>query len=264
MYAYCQRVRRTLAEVLSDFSSARIPLDYLLDLVPELRPRQFSIASAAQEGRVYQVAGDVKTWWGFFFFVGFLSSKNIHSHISLLNHFIPTTHETPPGDKICHVKIARGTMRPPSSPTTPLIMIGPGTGVAPMRGILESRIHEGATDNVLFFGCRYRDKDYLYADEWAARTAEGCLTVFTAFSRDQDHKVYVQDRILENAVLVWRLIDERGAVVLLCGTSTKMPEQVAYALKRVFMIEGGLDAAEAEQYYAGMEKSGRMQTETWS
>ncbi|RUS30427.1 hypothetical protein BC938DRAFT_479399 [Jimgerdemannia flammicorona] len=260
MYAYCQRVRRTLAEVLSDFSSARIPLDYLLDLVPELRPRQFSIASAAQVGRA-------------------VHPDQIHLCVAIVKYKTMMRRirrgvctkwlaMLKPGDKICHVKIARGTMRPPSSPTTPLIMIGP----APMRGILESRIHEGATDNVLFFGCRYRDKDYLYADEWAARTAEGCLTVFTAFSRDQVRRgrgrdgfgLYVQDRILENAVLVWRLIDERGAVVLLCGTSTKMPEQVAYALKRVFMIEGGLDAAEAEQYYAGMEKSGRMQTETWS
>ncbi|RUS21655.1 NADPH-dependent diflavin oxidoreductase 1-like protein [Endogone sp. FLAS-F59071] len=117
MYAYCQRVRRTLAEVLFDFSSAKVPLDYVLDLIPELRARQFSIASAAQShpSQIHLCVAIIK-----------YKTKIRKIRRGVCTKWMATLK---PGDEIHHVKITRGTMRAPGSPTTPLIMIGPGVHI---------------------------------------------------------------------------------------------------------------------------------------
>ncbi|KAG2188762.1 hypothetical protein INT44_003901 [Umbelopsis vinacea] len=231
MYAYCQRPRRTVAEVLFDFQSAKIKLDYILDLFPMMQPRSFSIAS------------DPKTHPG-----------EIHLCIAILQG----------GDTIPSVHITRGTMQLPKDPNVPLIMIGPGTGIAPMRSFLEDRIYHNATENTLFVGCRYEHKDYYYREEWEGYVNKHRLELHTAFSRDQDSKIYVQDLVRQQAPALWRLIDEKKAKVLLSGSSNKMPEQVAFAFKELFMEQGGLDAEQAELYFSRLEKSGQFQQECWA
>ncbi|KAL1932088.1 hypothetical protein VTP01DRAFT_9144 [Rhizomucor pusillus] len=252
MYNYCQRPRRTVAEILFDFRSADIPLDYILDVFPFIRPRSFSIASSLQKhpGKIELCVAIVK-----------YKTKLKRIRRGVCTKWIS---QLKPGDVVHGVRISSGTMRLPPSPSIPMIAIGPGTGVAPMRSFIEQRILEGAKDNVLFFGCRYKEKDYHYQKEWEDYAASGDLRIFTAFSREQEEKLYVQDRIRENGALIWKLVNEQQAKIVLSGSSNKMPQQVAYAFKQVFMEHGGLDAEQAENYWSIMMKTGQYQEECWS
>lgn len=112
--------------------------------------------------------------------------------------------------------ITKGTLTLPSE-STPIIYIGPGTGIAPMRSILSSRIANGVRGDMLFFGARNRDADFFYQNEFEEYHREEKCMLFTAFSRDQDKKIYVQHRIKENAKEVWRVLGEKKGVVLLSG-----------------------------------------------
>lgn len=133
-----------------------------------------------------------------------------------------------------------------------------------MRSFIEERIALGTTDNVLIFGCRYHDKDFHYKEQWNSYVENGQLQLLTAFSRDQEKKVYVQHKITENGEMLWDLIDYEGAKVVISGSLDKMPEDVAFAFKQVFMSQGGLDAQEAEAYFSQMNKTGQYQEECWS
>uniref|UniRef100_A0A3Q2E4N9 Oxidoreductase FAD/NAD(P)-binding domain-containing protein n=2 Tax=Cyprinodon variegatus TaxID=28743 RepID=A0A3Q2E4N9_CYPVA len=143
-------------------------------------------------------------------------------------------------------------------------MVGPGTGVAPFRSALQERVSEGRTANVLFFGCRSESKDFYFRSEWEDMTKAGNLRLFTAFSRDQEEKVYVQHRVKEAAPLLWDLITNRKACFYIAGNAKQMPAAVCDALKETFQQEGGVSAEEAEQMLVAMEKKGRLQSETWS
>ncbi|KAF9178794.1 NADPH-dependent diflavin oxidoreductase 1 [Haplosporangium sp. Z 767] len=163
------------------------------------------------------------------------------------------------------IRIQRGTLKLPKDPSVPLICIGPGTGVAPMRSFLHHRIYaQGATENVLFFGCRKRDMDYHYRQEWDQFEQEGRLKVFTACSRDQEDKVYVQHLIEQQASLVWNYIHERKGTILLSGSSTRMPADVTRALQRVIASQGQMTIEQASEYLTRVEKEGRFQQECWS
>ncbi|KAI7817130.1 hypothetical protein BC939DRAFT_466951 [Gamsiella multidivaricata] len=163
------------------------------------------------------------------------------------------------------IRIQRGTLKLPKDPNTPLICIGPGTGVAPMRSFLHHRIYaQGATENVLFFGCRKRGMDYHYQEEWEQLEREGYLKVFTACSRDQEDKVYVQHLIEQQAALVWKYIDTQEGMILLSGSSNRMPTDVMKALQRVFASQGRMSIEQASVYLDRLEKEGRFQQECWS
>lgn len=139
-----------------------------------------------------------------------------------------------------------------------------GTGVAPMKSFIEERIALGATQNILFFGCRNHDKDFHYQKLWESYQDKGQLRLFVACSRDQDQKIYVQHRVLEQSSLLWDLIDQKQAKIVLSGNADKMPDQVAYAFKQIFMKEGQLSAQESEDYFNFMIKTGQYQEECWS
>ncbi|KAJ3039125.1 NADPH-dependent diflavin oxidoreductase 1 [Rhizophlyctis rosea] len=251
LYSYCYKLRRTTFEVLQDFHSAKVPLKYLFDLIPEMRPRSFSISSSPKmyPNQIHLTVAIVK-----------YRTKMKLPRVGVCTKWMAGLS---PGDKVSY-RISKGTMRLPDSPSTPVIMIGPGTGVAPMRAFLGDRILEGAFDNVLFFGCRNEKKDYLYQEEWEQREREGGVRIFTAFSRDQEDKIYVQHRIEENAELMWEFIERRKGVVLLSGNSKRMPTDVAEALKTVFRTQGRMTEQEAESYLGEMEKRGRFQQECWA
>ncbi|KAI8339167.1 hypothetical protein BC941DRAFT_422326 [Chlamydoabsidia padenii] len=251
MWKYCQRPRRTIAEVLFDFTPVNIPFDYILDLFPPMHPRSFSIASSLKaHPQTMELC------------IGIVKYKTILRKIrrGVLTKWISTLQ---PGDIIKRVRVVSGTMNLPPA-ELPLIAIGPGTGIAPMRSFLEERITLNANKNVLFFGCRHKDKDYHYQEQWNQYKKDGKLQVFVAFSRDQESKVYVQDLLRQQSVMVWDMIENQQCKVILSGSSGKMPDQVAYALKQVFMGEGGLDAEQAEAYFANMNKTGQYQEECWS
>ncbi|MGW0291420.1 molybdopterin-dependent oxidoreductase [Streptomyces tuirus] len=139
--------------------------------------------------------------------------------------------------------------RPPADASTPMVMVGPGTGVAPFVGFLEERRALGhRARNWLFFGEQHRATDFYYEDELTALLDEGTLTrLDTAFSRDQRNKVYVQDRMREHGPELWHWLCE-GARFYVCGDASRMAKDVDRALRDVARAHGGLGEAEAAAY----------------
>ncbi|WP_030244366.1 MULTISPECIES: bifunctional nitrate reductase/sulfite reductase flavoprotein subunit alpha [unclassified Streptomyces] len=139
--------------------------------------------------------------------------------------------------------------RPPADASTPMVMVGPGTGVAPFVGFLQERQalgHQGP--NWLFFGEQHRSTDFYYEDELTALLDEGTLTrLDTAFSRDQRNKVYVQDRMREHGPELWHWLRD-GARFYVCGDASRMAKDVDRALRDIAVTHGGLGEAEAAAY----------------
>ncbi|XP_010013813.1 PREDICTED: NADPH-dependent diflavin oxidoreductase 1, partial [Nestor notabilis] len=232
LYSYCNRPRRTTLEVMWDFphTTCAIPPDYLLDLIPRIRPRAFSIASSML---ILMAVVRYKTR---------LSKPRRGLCSTWLASLNPDQ-----GDVWVPLWVKKGGLKFPSEPDTPVIMIGPGTGVAPFRAAIQERVAQGQRGNCLFFGCRQKSKDFYCQAEWEELVAKGFLTLFTAFSRDQGD-----------------LLSSRNAHVYLAGNAKQMPAAVAEALQSVLQLEGGLSPSEAEEYLAALERSQRFQSETWS
>lgn len=152
----------------------------------------------------------------------------------------------------------------PQDPDAPIIMIGPGTGIAPFRGFLHERRALGAKGlNWLFFGERSAATDYLYREELEAMRADGHLThLDTAFSRDQDDKVYVQDKMLEQAPLFWSWLQD-GASVYVCGDASRMAKDVHATLHRIVEKQGGMSAQAAEEYVHSMKDQHRYHRDVY-
>ncbi|KAE8582045.1 hypothetical protein XENTR_v10019916 [Xenopus tropicalis] len=255
LFSYCNRPRRTLLEVLVDFphTTRCIPATYLLELIPRMRPRAFSIASSMQAlPNALQILVAVVQY----------RSKLIEPRRGLCSTWLASL--PPRGRERVPIWVKRGSMTFPLEPGTPLVMVGPGTGVAPFRAAVQERAANGKRGSCLFFGCRGKSKDFYFEKEWEDLVTGGFLTLFTAFSRDQEDKVYVQRRIRENSALLWDLLANRQGYFYIAGNAKSMPNEVTDALKWVLQSEGGLSAPDAEQYVVAMEKSRRFQSETWS
>ena len=148
--------------------------------------------------------------------------------------------------------------RPPASPDTPMIMIGPGTGIAPFRGFLHDRRADGHTGrNWLFFGEQHEASDFYYREEFEAMREDGFLTrLDVAFSRDQRQKIYVQDRMIEHGAQVWRWLEE-GAHLYVCGDATRMAKDVDATIATIAQQHGGLSEDEAVEYKQRLTADGR-------
>lgn len=154
--------------------------------------------------------------------------------------------------------------RPPEDPSTPVIMVGPGTGIAPFRAFLQEREALSAPGKSwLFFGDRNRATDFLYGDEIGAWQGKGVLhRLDTAFSRDQAEKIYVQHRMLENAPELWKWL-EQGAYFYVCGDASRMAKDVDEALHRVVEQAGAKSAEEAAAYVEEMKKTKRYRKDVY-
>ena len=154
--------------------------------------------------------------------------------------------------------------RLPSDLTTPVIMIGPGTGIAPFRAFLEERLATGASGkNWLFFGDQQRATDFLYEEELGAWVKDGFLTrLDLAFSRDQAEKIYVQTRMLEQAAELWAWL-EAGAHVYVCGDARRMAKDVDAALHTVITAAGGRTPEQAAEYVAALKAGKRYQRDVY-
>ncbi|MBE4618771.1 sulfite reductase [NADPH] flavoprotein, alpha-component [Vibrio navarrensis] len=152
----------------------------------------------------------------------------------------------------------------PQDDSTPVIMIGPGTGIAPFRSFIQERDNRGADGkNWLFFGDRTFTQDFLYQVEWQKYLKSGILTrLDVAFSRDQHEKVYVQHRVLEQAEQVWQWLQD-GAYVYICGDATRMAKDVHEALLVVAQQQGGLTREKAEEYFNELRKAKRYQRDVY-
>src|SRR5438874_4400417 len=138
----------------------------------------------------------------------------------------------------------------PEDQGLPLIMIGPGTGIAPFRAFLQERqALEAKGKNWLFFGAQREKCDFAYKEDWERFTRDGLLTRFDcAWSRDQAHKIYVQHKLLENAAEIWKWIDGEGAQFFACGDARRMAKDVDAALRKIVEEQGGKDVTSANDY----------------
>ncbi|XP_069333249.1 NADPH-dependent diflavin oxidoreductase 1 isoform X7 [Eulemur rufifrons] len=264
LHEYCSRPRRTILEVLCDFphTAGAIPPDYLLDLIPAIRPRAFSIASSllVHPSRLQILVAVVQ-----------YQTRLREPRRGLCSSWLASLD---PGQGAARVPlwVRPGGLAFPETPDTPVIMVGPGTGVAPFRAAIQERVAQGRTGNILVFGCRLRDQDFYWEAEWRDLERKGCLTLVTAFSREQprpsptlqEQKVYVQHRLRELGPLVWELLDRQGACFYLAGNAKYMPADVSEALMSIFREEGGLSGPDAAAYLARLQRTLRFQTETWA
>lgn len=152
----------------------------------------------------------------------------------------------------------------PADDNIPVIMVGPGTGVAPFRSFVMDRATRGAKGrNWLFFGDQRKDSDFLYADEWAAYLQAGVLTrLDLAFSRDQAAKVYVQDRMRENAAELWQWL-QAGAYFYVCGDAKRMAKDVDATLHAIVAEQGGMTPEAAVDWVKQFKKDGRYQRDVY-
>uniref|UniRef100_A0A8C4Q4K1 NADPH-dependent diflavin oxidoreductase 1 n=1 Tax=Eptatretus burgeri TaxID=7764 RepID=A0A8C4Q4K1_EPTBU len=255
LYSYCNRPRRTTLEVLQDFphTAAGLSIDYLFDLIPVIQPRAFSIASSPlvfpDELHILVAVVQYKT-------------KLFRPRRGLCSSWLASL--DPTKDPI-HIplQIRPGSFSFPNGPT-PIIMVGPGTGVVPFRAALQERQAQNKTENVLFFGCRNCLADFHFQHDWEEAVDRGFLKIFTAFSRDQEQKVYVQHKLLENSKVIWELLSKKEACFYIAGNAQQMPNDVLNALRRVVEKEGGLSKEEARRMVSGLQDSKRLQQETWS
>ncbi|KAL0952815.1 hypothetical protein HGRIS_007040 [Hohenbuehelia grisea] len=254
LYEYTHKVRRTIWEVLTEFRNVRIPKEYIFDVFPPLRPREFSIASSVKRHpRQVQLCVAI---------VKYKTALKVPRRGVCTTFLAGLT----AGDTIT-VGLKPGLLKLPQDPGTPVICVGPGTGIAPMRAVIEDRMHSGIFATTLYFGCRSAAKDHHYGSEWRKYAEQEHITYRVAFSRDGPEgmkRTYVQDLMREDAARLWELIGKQDAWVLISGSSNKMPaavkEAVAYATENV----GGQTADEAKQYVARMEREGRLIEECWS
>ncbi|MEY3000322.1 MAG: hypothetical protein RL648_536 [Verrucomicrobiota bacterium] len=152
----------------------------------------------------------------------------------------------------------------PEDPGTPIIMVGPGTGIAPFRAFVEERAATGAKGrNWLFFGEQHFNEDFLYQLEWQDYLKSGVLTrMDVAFSRDTDQKIYVQHRMLEKAADLYAWLQE-GAYFYVCGDAARMAKDVHEALLQIHREQGGLSEAQAEEAISALQKAKRYQKDVY-
>jgi sulfite reductase (NADPH) flavoprotein alpha-component len=169
-----------------------------------------------------------------------------------------------PGDMLPVYVDQNPNFKLPSNPDTPIIMIGPGTGVAPFRAFLQEREAEGITGKSwLFFGDQHFSSDFLYQVEWQKWLKDGVLMKMdVAFSRDQAEKVYVQHRMLEKRKEFYQWLED-GAVVYVCGDEKHMARDVHQTILTILEKEGGLTSEQATVYLDQMRKQKRYQRDVY-
>ncbi|KAJ1887146.1 NAPDH-dependent diflavin reductase [Kickxella alabastrina] len=248
LLAYCVRPRRTILEVLDDFPHSRVPLRYLLDVFPLINERAYSISShAAGEPRV-----DLT--------VAVVEHRTVMQapRLGLCSQWLRRMRV---GEAV-RMRVERGTMRLPDD-ARPVIMVGPGTGIAAFMAFIGRRREQARGDSLLFFGCRRSSADFLYEQQLRSWVDEGWLALFCAFSREDEGAAYVQRRIGENWRVLWEMISERDAMVYVSGSANGMPQDVRRAFVAVAVRGGGLSEDDALAYVRSMERQGRYQEECW-
>jgi sulfite reductase (NADPH) flavoprotein alpha-component len=235
-----------LCEWLERFPSARPPLDQLAATLPRLQPRLYSISSSLKRhpGQVHLTVGVVR----------FESAGRWRNGVA--SHFLGV--RSCAGDPVRVFVHRSPKFRLPADPATPIIMVGPGTGIAPFISFLQERESTGAQGrNWLLFGNQYLHLDFLYREQLDRWADGGLLSRFeVAFSRDGAQKLYVQHRMQENGAELWSWL-EAGAYFYVCGDARRMAPDVDAALTEIAREHGRLSAADAKAYVARLAKDQR-------
>lgn len=237
---------------LHKFAQARLSPEAFVEALDPLQPRLYSISSShnATPGRVSLTVDAVRY------------SIGTRPRWGVASTFL--AERVAPGDTVpVYVQRAHG-FGLPANPDTPIIMCGPGTGIAPFRAFLHDRRATKAPGrNWLFFGHQRRASDFFYEDELTAMKEEGLLTNLTlAWSRDGDEKIYVQDRMREHGAELFAWL-EQGAHFYVCGDAKRMAKDVELALVDIVAAHGGRSAEAAQAYLAGLKKAGLYQADVY-
>lgn len=243
---------RDLLDFVRDFRPLQLkPVDFI-HILRKLPARQYSIASSlkANPDEVHLTISTVR------FQAHGRNRKGVCS--------FQIAERIQPGDMLPVYVDQNPNFKLPSNPDTPIIMIGPGTGVAPFRAFLQEREAEGVTGKSwLFFGDQHFSSDFLYQVEWQKWLKNGVLTKMdVAFSRDQAEKVYVQHRMLEKRKEFYQWLED-GAVVYVCGDEKHMARDVHQTILTILEKEGGLTSEQAAVYLDQMRKQKRYQRDVY-
>lgn len=240
-----------LLDLLTEFPSARPPVADLLASLPTLKPRLYSIASSplACPGRVELCVGVVRA----------ARRGRLRDGVASCHLASRADADTP-----LVAQVQTSHFRLPADAATPIIMVGPGTGIAPFRAFLQHREALAAKGRAwLFFGDQHRASDFLFGDEIAAWQAKGVLTQLSlAWSRDGATKIYVQNRMVEAAPDLWRWLQD-GAHIYVCGDASRMAKDVDSALRGIAQSEGGLNADQARDWIVALARQGRYQRDVY-
>uniref|UniRef100_UPI0028AF5A62 diflavin oxidoreductase n=1 Tax=Corynebacterium variabile TaxID=1727 RepID=UPI0028AF5A62 len=236
---------RQLCDVLASYP-VTVPAESWLEVLSPLRPRLYSISSSplSDPGRVEITVSTV----------GFTSTEG-HRRRGVSSGWLA---DLASGDEVRLFISPNRSFGPPEQADAPMIMIGPGTGIAPFRGFLQDRRHAGATgENWLFYGERHEATDFLYREELNGLRSDGTLTrLSTAFSRDTSERVYVQDRMRRHARELWEWIG-RGAHLYVCGDAARMATDVDRTLRQIVAEQGAMDETAAGEFIAQLSAEKR-------
>jgi cytochrome P450 / NADPH-cytochrome P450 reductase len=250
--------RKSVFDLLEEHPACELPFHAYLEMLSLLAPRYYSISSSPSGDpsrcsvTVGVVEGPASSGRGTY--------KGICSNYLAGRRAGETIHAT--------VRETKAGFRLPDDASVPIIMVGPGTGLAPFRGFLQERAAlkaKGATlgPAMLFFGCRHPDRDYLYADELKAFEASGITELHVAFSRSEGPKTYVQNLVAAERERVWGLI-EKGAIIYVCGDGGKMEPDVKAALIAIYRERIGADADAGLRWIDDLGTKNRYVLDVWA
>jgi cytochrome P450/NADPH-cytochrome P450 reductase len=250
--------RRSVFDLLEEHPACELPFHAYLEMLSLLAPRYYSISSSPAGDplrcsvTVAVVEAPASSGRGIY--------RGVCSNYLAGRRVSDTVHAT--------IRETKAGFRLPDDASVPIIMIGPGTGVAPFRGFLEERAHRKAQGvnlgpALLFFGCRHPDQDFLYADELKAFADAGIVELHTAFSRLDGSKTYVQHLIAAQKQRVWDLI-ERGAIIYVCGDGGRMEPDVKAALVAIYREGSSADAKAGQRWIEEMGTGNRYVLDVWA
>ncbi|KAI3585459.1 hypothetical protein IWW34DRAFT_783874 [Fusarium oxysporum f. sp. albedinis] len=270
-----------IMEALFPGEAVNVHFAIIIEAMPKLQPRYYSISSSsALDANKVSITVAIESFpihntnrhfsgvaTNFILDVASTENEAIsRSRVQPITYTLPT--KRPHLQPSLSVFVRTSTFRLPSDPTIPILMVGPGTGVAPFRGFVRERVvmHRQGKDfapMTLFYGCRKRTEDFLYQEEWKEYTAElgSKFRMYIAFSREQQNKIYVQDLILEQSRDVASLI-QNGGHVHVCG-DVGMGRGVTETLCKVLASETSVSLADAQRVLSDMRHSHRYQEDVW-
>lgn len=245
--------QRDVVNVLTDFPSATVSPQQVVDVLRPLHARYYSISSTPKtHPDSIAITVDVLRYMSLGMGREGVASTFLQDRCRI--------NETP-----VPVFLSRNPrFRLPVEGSVPIVMIGPGTGIAPFVAFVEERIATDASgDNWLFFGCRFENQDFLYREQMLQWADKDIIRLHTAFSRDGPEKVYVQHRMHECGQQLWSLIENEGVHVYVCGDGSHMANDVEKALQEIIIEHGARSAQEAISYLNHLSKTNRYQKDIW-
>jgi sulfite reductase (NADPH) flavoprotein alpha-component len=241
-----------IIDFISEHPSARFTPQEFVGLLTKLQPRLYSVASSlnAYPDQVHFIVDVVRYESN-----GRLRKGVASSFLAERADDVPVP-VFPSVAKHFHL---------PDDPDTPIIMVGPGTGVAPFRAYLQERKATGAKGkNWLFFGSQHKRCDFAYGDEFKAFMNEGLLTrLDCAWSRDQAEKVYVQHQMKDHAAEIWKWLDAEGAHFFVCGDAKRMAKDVDATLRKIVQEQGGKSVDQANEYVEKLKSDKRYKRDVY-